>query len=106
MDILEHLKADLPQVLDELWRILKPTGHIYIHTAEVGSWQLALDPTHVVGFSLDSFDYFDPKTKWGGLSDYDYTDKKWQVKHKTSDNAGGLIFLLAPRKEAEVLADV
>lgn len=104
VDILEHLKADLPLVLDELWRILKPTGYLYIHTAEVGSWQLHLDPTHVVGFSLDSFDYFDPKTKWGGMSDYDYTDKKWQVKHKTSDNHGGLIFLLAPRKEVAVAA--
>lgn len=102
VDIVEHLKADLPQVMDELWRILRPTGHLYIHTAETGSWQLFTDPTHVRGFTLESFDYFDPKTKWGGHSDYDYTDRKWQVVHKTSDNAGGLMFLMKPRKEALV----
>lgn len=105
VDCIEHLKADLVPVMDELWRILKPTGHLYIHTAQIGSWQLFLDPTHVRGFDMHSFDYFDPKTRWGGESDYDdYTDKKWQIIHRTSDNVGGLMFLMRPRKEALVEA--
>ncbi len=96
-DCIEHMKGDLVQVMDELHRILRPHGYVYIHTAQVGSWQLFTDPPHVRGFTLESFDSFDPERQWGEA--YPYTDRKWKLVNATDDGAGGLIFVLGPRKE-------
>lgn len=95
-DILEHLRANIVQFMDEAWRIIAPGGYIFIHTAEAGSWQLNMDPTHTQGFLLSSFDYFDPETRHGEI--YSYTDKKWKIVRRTEDPAG-LHFVLTPRKE-------
>lgn len=96
-DVLEHLKGDLTEVMDELWRIIKPDGYVYIHTAEAGSWQLMKDPTHVRGFMPDSLDYYDPGTVTGRA--YTYSQRQWSVVRRTMDN-GGLVFVLQPRKAA------
>ena len=94
-DIVEHLRADIVQVMDELHRIVAPGGYIFIHTAEAGSWQLNMDPTHTQGFMLNSFDYFDPKTRHGDI--YSYSDRKWKIVKRSEDPAG-LFFVLTPRK--------
>ena len=99
-DCLEHLRPSLTEVMDELWRILAPGGYVYIHTAEAGSWQLSMDPTHTQGFYMESLDYYDPERRYGQT--YSYSDKKWRIVRKTNDNSG-LSFVLQPRK-AEVLA--
>lgn len=94
-DIFEHLRANIIEVMDELWRVIAPGGHLFIHTAEAGSWQLNMDPTHTQGFMLNSFDYFDPETRHG--EQYSYTEHKWKILRRTEDN-GGLVFVLSPRK--------
>lgn len=94
-DVLEHLRGNVTDVMDELWRITAPGGYVLIHTAEAGSWQLLQDPTHVRGFAMDAFDYYDPETQWGQI--YPYSERKWEVVKKTADSAG-LIFILRPRK--------
>jgi glycosyltransferase involved in cell wall biosynthesis len=96
-DCLEHLRADIVRVMDELWRITAPGGYVYIHTAEAGTWQLQLDPTHVRGFMLNSLDYFDPDTQYGQT--YTYSERKWKIVKKGIDDAG-LVFILQPRKGA------
>ena len=95
-DCMEHLRSDATTIMDELWRILKPGGYVYIHTAEAGSWQLNMDPTHAQGFYMESFDYYDPETRHGKA--YSYTNRKWRVLRKTRDE-GGLAFVLQPRKQ-------
>lgn len=104
-DCLEHLRANFIEVMDELWRITAPGGHVYIHTAEAGSWQLQLDPTHVQGFRMESMDYLDPEKRHGMI--YSYSNRKWKIEVKTRD-PGGLLFILQPRKTADVrtLAEV
>ena len=95
-DILEHLRPHLMEIMDELWRILAPGGYLYVHTVEAGSWQLMTDPTHVVGYTTESFDYFDPETQWGQI--YGYSKRPWKI-HKSTMDCGGLVFVLQPRKE-------
>ena len=96
-DCLEHMRVELMQVMDELWRIIAPSGYLFIHTAEAGTWQLYTDPTHVQGFSLNSLDYFDPATRIG--QNYSYSDKKWTIRKRTTDESG-LAFILQPIKES------
>lgn len=95
-DVLEHLRGDVTQVLDELWRITAPGGHVFIHTVEAGSWQHSLDPTHVMGFNLHSFDYYDPETAYG--RQYRYSEKSWKIVKRTIDPSGGVLVIMTPRK--------
>lgn len=96
-DVLEHLRADMTDVMEELHRILKPGGYMFVRVPEAGSWQLMKDPTHVVGFMPDSFDYYDPETPIG--QHYVYSDKGWKILKRTSNN-GGLVFVFQTRKQA------
>jgi glycosyltransferase involved in cell wall biosynthesis len=95
-DVFEHLRADLTDVMNECYRILKPGGYLYIRVPEAGSWQLMRDPTHVVGFQPQSFDYYDPETDIG--KHYVYSDKGWKIIKRTANN-GGLVFVMQTRKE-------
>lgn len=95
-DCLEHLRANYIEVMDELWRILSPEGHLFVHTAEQATWQLYTDPTHIQGFALNSMDYLDPETRHG--QEYSYSDRKWKLLKRTIDESG-LCFILTPRKE-------
>lgn len=99
-DVMEHLRGDVTTVMDELWRVTAPGGHVFIHTCEAGSWQHSMDPTHVHGFNLNSFDYYDPETRYG--TQYKYTEKGWKLVKKGRDPSGGLIYVLTPRKVGAV----
>ena len=99
-DCLEHMRVELVQVMNELWRITAPGGYVFIHTAEAGTWQLYTDPTHVQGFALNSFDYFDPSTRIGGV--YSYSERKWTIRKRTTDESG-LAFILQPNKESHAV---
>lgn len=101
-DVLEHLRGNVTQVLDELWRITAPGGHVFIHTVEAGSWQHSLDPTHVQGFNLHSFDYYDPETNYG--RQYKYSEKTWKIVKRTIEPSGGVLVIMTPRKLSEVFA--
>lgn len=100
-NIIEHLRGESIQVMDELWRIMAPDGYLFIQTAEAGSWQLSYDPTHTRGFYLGSFDYFDPDTRAG--TQYSYSDRKWKICKRTIDGGGTLTFVLQVRKDAPKL---
>jgi len=74
--VLEHLKLNLIESLDECWRLLRPRGQIFV---KVPHWQSDVayrDPTHRWQFSLHSLDLFVPETEYG--RDYGfYTSRKW-----------------------------
>jgi ubiquinone/menaquinone biosynthesis C-methylase UbiE len=85
--VMEHLKLNLVESMNECWRILKPEGEIclklpyYQHAA---SWQ---DPTHYWKFDVTSFDVFDPETKFGAYYDF-YSERKWQIIRQAELNPG------------------
>ena len=55
--ILEHL-SDIPAVMDELYRILKPGGRLIIQVPYFRSLDAFTDPTHKAFFTARSLDYF------------------------------------------------
>jgi SAM-dependent methyltransferase len=78
VSVLEHLKLNLVETMDECWRILRPGGRMVI---KVPFWQhdnAYADPTHYWRFSLRSFDVLDPKTKLGAQHHF-YTARKWRI---------------------------
>jgi SAM-dependent methyltransferase len=57
LDVIEHL-ADIPRVMEEFHRILKPQGVLRITTPHFSSANSYTDPTHRWHLSRFSFDYF------------------------------------------------
>jgi SAM-dependent methyltransferase len=57
INILEHVE-DLVLVLNEIHRILKPSGKLYILVPHFTNYAAYVDPTHRQHLSYFSFDYF------------------------------------------------
>jgi len=56
-DVLEHLE-DIPSVMKEIHRIGKPGAKVKIRSPHFSSPYASMDPTHLRGFSIFSFDCF------------------------------------------------
>jgi SAM-dependent methyltransferase len=101
-DVFEHLRGELPEVFNELHRILAPGGYLFIRTCEAGSWMHAYDPTHVRGFALNSFNYWDPDTLEGKAYGMEAGERKWKIVRKSLHGLGEIEVLMQPRKPAAV----
>ena len=83
--VLEHLKLNLLESLDECWRILRPKGQIYL---KIPYWKSDVsynDPTHRWAFGLNCLDQFDPDT-WRGKTYSYYTPRKWKLIKRPEPN--------------------
>lgn len=102
IDLLEHLANYTPDgrptviaYVEECHRILQPGGKLFIQVPKWDSPNMWIDPTHVRGFDLPSFDYFDPDTEFGKNYGY-YSDKKFKVTGREEYN-GNIGFTLIKR---------
>lgn len=84
--VVEHLHCQLIAFMDEVWRILKPGGSLYLETPLAGGdvdleW---CDPTHVRCYRIHSFvNYLSPE----GVEQFGYTTRAWNFFHlKIKDN--------------------
>lgn len=90
-DVIEHV-CDPVAFLEECWRVASEDGVVLIQTVEGGSYNHYTDPTHRRGFTLESFDYFDPTTFYGEKFRH-YSIGKWHIEHKSA-GGGNLTFVL------------
>lgn len=95
-DVLEHLKPELVEVMNELWRILAPGGLLHVRSPLVDSDLAHIDPTHLRAFTMSSFDYFDPRTPWGEKYEF-YSEYPWRLRHRKTER-GNLVVELTPDK--------
>jgi len=56
-DVIEHI-PDTIATMEELHRILRPDGRVFIRVVNWNSHYTAIDPTHVSAFTERSFDFF------------------------------------------------
>jgi SAM-dependent methyltransferase len=57
LDVIEHV-ADIPRVMEEFHRILRPAGLLRVTTPHFSCANSFVDPTHKWHLSVRSFDYF------------------------------------------------
>lgn len=62
---LDHALAhadDFTAIMEELWRISKPSTIVHVRLPHASSsWALSRDPRHSRHFTLETFNYFDPR---------------------------------------------
>ena len=85
--VLEHLRADRLQIMNELWRIVKPGGRAVLNLPYWKNEASYSDITHYWFATLDSLDQFDPGTERGRQYAF-YTPCKWKVHCKRFSNTG------------------
>lgn len=78
VSVLEHLRIDLVEAMDEMWRILKPDGLMKAKHPVVTSPFINDDPTHRWRWTEKVWTFFDPTTKYGQEHGY-YTGRKWRI---------------------------
>lgn len=75
--VLEHLPELVP-VLDELHRIIRPTGELRIEVPHYTSHHYWTDPTHRTPFGVRTLDYFVPTPHGGGVYQFHYSHHDWR----------------------------
>lgn len=86
IDVLEHMPPDQSiSFIEECHRILKPEGELFLTMPHYESKNLWIDPTHYRGYSVKSFDYFDPDKDYGQWYGY-YSPCKFKVSAWRTDN--------------------
>ncbi|MFH0902322.1 MAG: methyltransferase domain-containing protein [Pseudomonadota bacterium] len=97
--VLEHLRLNLVESMNECWRILALGGRAHLKLPYWKHDAAYQDPTHYWQFTESSFDIFDPDTKFG-LQYTFYTPYKWKIVKPAHLNQRGssLIVLLEVRK--------
>lgn len=76
--VLEHLRINLLESVNECWRILRPGGTLYVKLPYWNSANAYLDPTHYWRFDVLTPTIFDPDTRYGKAYRF-YTDRKWKI---------------------------
>ena len=82
-DIIEHVVFVVP-LMEEIHRVLKDQGTLFIHTTHYKNPNAFTDPTHFHAFTLESFDYWDPSTATGARYGY-FAIGKFKILEKKED---------------------
>jgi SAM-dependent methyltransferase len=85
-DVLEHLDELIP-ALEEIYRILSPSGIAFIKVPYWNGWSRHADPTHKRGFHELTFHFFDPTSPYCKNRHY-YSSARFLIEEE--------IFILAP----------
>ena len=83
IDVIEHVE-NIPRVMEEFHRVLKPDGTLQIATPHFSSGNSFVDPTHRWHLSYFSFDYF---CDGHGLSYY--STGRYRMKSRHIQFGGG-----------------
>ncbi|MCD6493908.1 MAG: class I SAM-dependent methyltransferase [Archaeoglobaceae archaeon] len=89
--ILEHI-WDTVKAMEEIYRILKPKGILYIEVPIFPNPCCYRDPTHKKVFEKDTFDFFCPDTPLGKENEY-CTNARFKIKDKSTDTWGPNLYL-------------
>lgn len=103
--VLEHINPHngvFINVMNEIWRVMKPEGQFAFVVPYAGSHGFFQDPTHVNPINESTMLYFDPDPEGaqGSRSLYNfYEPKPWKIARSAMDRNGNLECLLIKRRD-------
>lgn len=99
-DVFEHLFHEVDTWLDEVWRILRPSGTLDMRLPAFDNHLSYRDPTHRRVFHPETFFFWDPRTNlYQDFGRYYYdANKLWAVTYSGKEN-GDLRFRLVKTVE-------
>ncbi len=81
-------------IMEELWRISKPNTIIHVRLPHgSSSWAISRDPRHAKAYTLETFNYFDPRFNHSGCESH----ARFRVEHAR-------LYLTGARRDARGLA--
>lgn len=92
--VLEHLRINLIESVNECWRILRPGGVLHMKLPYWNHANSYRDPTHYWQFDLGTCDLFDPDTKYGRKYQFYHQLRKWRIIRRAKLNRAGSSFAL------------
>ena len=94
--IMEHLDPrKFINIMDELWRVMKPHGQLLISTPYAGTPGFWQDPTHIHAYNEATWTYFEP-----GRALYEvYRPKPWKIERNAWHASGNMEVILSAKKE-------
>lgn len=101
LDVMEHLRLEVCEWLDECWRILQPNGLLVLRLPAWNHENSHIDPTHRRLFHQRTFEYWDKSKElyrnYGSFT-YGKSNKWWTIERtEPMDNGANIFYLL--RKE-------
>ena len=78
-NVLEHL-PDFLHTMEEIYRITRPSGKIFLGVPFWNSYEAWGDPTHVRAFSEEQFEFFDP-SRFRGIERSYYSKAKFGIRN-------------------------
>lgn len=102
-DIVEHLD-EVVDVVNEIWRVLKIEGVLYIHTNHYKYENAFTDPTHKHFFSMNSFDFWDDETMFGTKYPHYADGRIFRIETKMED--GQEIFIKMIKKRRNIIKNL
>lgn len=95
--VLEHLYAEqLFHCMDEIFRIIKPTGKFHIEVPIYGTQAWLINPDHKMHWNKDMIGFFMPPAN--GKDPHGFMKGYWHVDFLEHDNSETLEFDLYPNK--------
>ncbi len=98
--VLEHInphKGVFINVMNEIWRVMKPNGQFAFVVPHAESMGYMQDPTHCNQINEATMDYFDPLQP-SDLYTF-YRPKPWKIEQQYMQRGGVLEVLLSKRTE-------
>jgi len=95
--VLEHMKPwGMIEIMNELWRITKPNGQLFIAVPHGSSSGFQQDPTHTKQFNEATWQYFNPQTVELFRI---YNPRPWKIHRLNSHPIHNMEVVLHPIKE-------
>lgn len=97
----EHIEPKYRfQVMDEIWRIMRPDGQLLIAAPYAGSWGDAAHPAHYGCPNEATFTFFDPDYPLYKACSYK-KPKPWKIIRNEYHMGGNIELILEPRKNEQ-----
>ncbi len=97
LDVMEHLRVEVFEWLDECWRILKPGGQLVLRLPAWDHENSHIDPTHRRLFHEHTFDYWDRRTSYfDNYGKFYFPQNKWWTVESVErrDNSSNIGYVL------------